>query len=286
METLRTYYQLTKPGIIYGNIMTAIAGFLLAAKGHIRLGLLLATLVGTSLVIASACVFNNYIDQGIDKKMSRTKKRALVQGTIRGIYAIVYAICLGVVGFFVLGMYTNGLVVLVGAIAIIDYVVLYGITKRTSVYGTIVGSISGAAPIVAGYVAVTDHFDSGAFILFLILALWQMPHFYSIAIYRYNDYKAAGLPVLPVKKGMHIAKIQIMLYIVGLVLAVSSLSYFGYAGYGYLLLAVLACIWWFWFGLRNFIAMEDSKWARKMFLKSLLVILTISFAMGVNSLLP
>jgi len=199
---LKAYYRLTKPGIIYGNLLTAAAGFLFASKWHIVPGLFAATLAGTSLVIAAACVYNNYIDRNIDKRMARTKKRALVQGTISGKHALIFATMLGVLGFALLLAYTNTLVTVIGVIAFIDYVVLYGISKRRSVYGTIVGSISGAAPIVAGYVAVTNQFDLGALLLFFILVYWQMPHFYGIAMYRFDDYKAAGIPVLPVQKGM------------------------------------------------------------------------------------
>jgi len=107
---LKAYYQLTKPGIIYGNILTATAGFLFATKlRHIHIGLLLATLIGTALVIAAACVFNNYIDRGIDKKMARTKKRALVQGAIPARNALVYATVLVLAGFGVLIAKTNWL---------------------------------------------------------------------------------------------------------------------------------------------------------------------------------
>src|SRR3954469_14907395 len=107
--------------------MTAVAGFLLGARGHVHFWLLLATVLGTSLVIASGCVFNNYIDRGIDKKMARTKKRALASGAISGRSALLYATVLGLLGFAVLMLYVNKLVVLIGVIGFVDYVVLYGI---------------------------------------------------------------------------------------------------------------------------------------------------------------
>jgi len=111
-QTVKAYYRLTKPGIIYGNAITALAGFLLASRGHIDIILGIATLLGISLVIASACVFNNYLDQGIDIKMARTKKRALVTGVIKGQAALVYAVILGIVGFTALAAYTNALTVI------------------------------------------------------------------------------------------------------------------------------------------------------------------------------
>ena len=281
---LKAYYQLTKPGIIYGNILTATAGFLFATKlRHIHIGLLLATLIGTALVIAAACVFNNYIDRGIDKKMARTKKRALVQGAIPARNALVYATVLVLAGFGVLIAKTNWLVVGIGLVAFIDYVVLYGFYKRRSVYGTIVGSISGAAPVVAGYCAVTDRFDGAALILFLILVLWQMPHFYAIAMYRFDDYKNAGLPVLPVKKGWHATKVQIVVYIAAFVLAVGSLTAFGYAGYIFGIIMMLVGVAWLRQGIRGFTTDDNRQWARKLFFVSLLVILALSIMLSVGS---
>jgi protoheme IX farnesyltransferase len=283
---IKTYYTLTKPGIIYGNALTAAAGFLLASKGHVDGWLLLATVAGTSLVIASACVFNNYIDRAIDAKMARTSKRALVEGTVKGRNAIIYATFLGLGGFLVLAVDTNLLVVGIGLVALFDYVVLYGLAKRRSVHGTLVGSIAGAAPVVAGYCAVTGRFDTGAIILFLILASWQMPHFYAIAMYRFNDYKTASLPVLPVKSGVQAAKIQILLYIVAFIAANALLSAFGYTGYTYLIIMTLLGLAWLWKGLQGFKTNADRLWARQMFFFSLVIILSLSIMLSASPLLP
>ena len=106
---LRAYYALTKPGIIYGNLVTTAAGFFLASKGVMNIGLFVAIMAGTSLVIASACVFNNYIDRDIDVVMERTKQRALVAGTISGARALIFGSALGLLGGLVLIRYTNWL---------------------------------------------------------------------------------------------------------------------------------------------------------------------------------
>lgn len=286
MSTVKTYYTLTKPGIIYGNVITAAAGFLLAAKGHVDFRLLLATLAGTSLVIASACVFNNYLDRGLDAKMARTKRRALVKGTVSGPAALTYAAALGLTGFLILGFRVNLLVVTIGLIAFIDYVVLYGVSKRRSVHGTLVGSIAGAAPIVSGYCAVTNRFDGGAFILFMILVLWQMPHFYAIATHRFDDYRMAGLPVLPIKHGMKNTKLQILLYISAFIVANIMLSAFGYTGYTYLIIMILLGLAWLRKGAQGLRANDDKLWAHQMFLFSLLIILSLSVILAASSLLP
>ncbi len=282
----KTYYQLTKPGIIYGNILTATAGFLFACRWHIDFTLFFGLIVGTSLVIGSACVFNNYIDRGIDKKMARTRKRALVSGTVSGRNALIYATVLGIIGFMSLILLTNWLTVLVGIVAFVDYVVLYGLFKRRSVYGTIVGSVSGAAPVVAGYVAVTDHFGVAGLLLFLILVFWQMPHFYAIAMYRLKDYTAANIPVLPRVSGMMLTKIQIMAYIVAFTVASSLLSVFGYTGLVFRVVMLITGIVWFVQGYAGHKTTDDEAWARRMFHISLIVILVLSVMLSVGALLP
>src|SRR5262249_4458865 len=147
-------------------------------------------LVGMGLIIASACIFNNYIDRELDAKMARTQKRALVTHEISVAAALLFAIALGAAGFVVLSR-TNPLTVAVGPTAIITYVIFYGWARRHSVHGTLVGTIPGAASLVAGYTAATGRLDTAAWLLFAIMVVWQMAHFYSIATYRLADYKAA-----------------------------------------------------------------------------------------------
>lgn len=283
---LRTYYFLTKPGIIRGNAITATAGFLLASKGNINWTLFLAMLGGLSLIVASACVFNNYIDREIDAKMVRTKKRALVSGIVSGQDAILFASILGIAGGVILTLLTNFLALVVAMTGFFFYVVVYGYFKRRTSLGTVIGSISGAVPPVVGYVAVSGSFDSGALIIFLILVFWQMPHFYSIAIYRLKEYRAAGIPVLPLKKGIKATKVQMLLYIAAFIFAVASLTVFDYTGYVYLVVALLLGLAWLWLCLKGFNARDDNKWARGMFKFSLVVITVLSVTISIDSWLP
>lgn len=286
LQTFKTYYLLTKPGIIRGNLITAVAGFFLASKSNIDLGLLLAVAVGVSLVIASGCVFNNYIDRHIDKKMKRTNKRALVTGAVKGKNAIIYASILGVLGFAVLALFTNLLTVLTGFIGIFFYVVVYGYYKRRSPVGTLVGGVSGSTALVAGYVAVTGWFDMGALILFLIMFIWQMPHFYAIAIYRMHDYKDAGIPVLSVVNGVDATKRQIVAYTGIYIAVVSSLTFFGYTGYTYLIIMLLLSFAWLLLALKGFHANDNIRWAKKVFGLSLIILLVFSLLISFNVVLP
>jgi protoheme IX farnesyltransferase len=272
---------LTKPGIVRGNAVTAAAGFFVASRGDISWLLLLAMLVGLSLTIASGCTINNVIDREIDQKMDRTKDRPLAQGRVSVRAANIYGSVLGVLGVVVLLVYTNLLTAVIGALGWIFYVIVYGYWKRKSSFGTVVGSISGAVPPVVGYTAVTGRFDIGAAILFLILVVWQMPHFYAIAINRLSDYRAAGIPVLPVVKGVPAAQRQTYVYIAAFIVICPLLTVFGYTGWWYLVASVAAGVAWLVMGLRLQTG-PSGIWAKKMFRFSLLVLMLISLMMSIN----
>lgn len=270
------YYLITKPGIILGNLITLAAGFLLASKGQIDLGLFLATLLGLAFIIASACIFNNYIDRPIDEKMQRTKNRPLVTGVISGKHAIVFAIILGILGNIILLLYTNLLTVLVAGIGFFIYVVLYSLWKGRTIYATAIGSIAGAIPPVVGYCAVSDRFDLGALILFAILVLWQMPHFFAIAFYHLDDYTAAQMPLLPIKKGALRTKIHMLIYILGFILASIMLTLFHYTGYFFLIIVTALGAAWLVLCLKGFKSIDDQVWGCQMFRLSLFIITILS----------
>jgi protoheme IX farnesyltransferase len=259
-----------------GNLITTIAGFALACSSGIDLVLFTETLVGLGLVIASACVCNNYIDRHSDKKMQRTKNRALAQGTISSPKALIFAFVLGMIGLPILAFCANYLTACMAFIGFLVYVGLYTFLKTHTRFATLIGSISGAVPPVVGYVAVSNQLDVGALLLFLLLVLWQMPHFYSIALYSFDDYKAASIPVLPIVRGIPITKIHITVYIAAFIALASLLTVYGYTGYAYLFSAGLLGGTWFWLSLKGFKVTDDKRWARKMFALSLVTIVALS----------
>lgn len=243
-------------------------------------------ITGLSLVIASACVTNNYLDRGIDTLMVRTKRRAIATGVVSPQQALTYAAMLGTFGVLILALYTNPLTLWLAVGGFFSYVVLYGIGKRKSVYGTEIGSVAGAVPPVVGYCAVTGRLDIGAIILFLILVFWQMPHFYSIAMFRLDDYKSAGIPVLPAKKGIARTKLHMLAYIIGFIIAVSMLYFFGYAGRVYLVVALGLGLAWFALWTTGLKATDNTLWAKKMFRFSLIVITALAAIISLSSILP
>lgn len=284
---IKQYLQVTKPGIIFGNLISVIGGFLLAAKGHIDYALFGFTLLGVSLVVASGCVFNNVIDRDIDPKMERTKNRVMVKGLISPELALVYGALLGIAGFIMLWFGANPLAMWLAVMGFVVYVGIYSLyMKRKSVYGTLIGSLSGAAPPVIGYCAVTNEFDTGAFILLAIFSLWQMPHSYAIAIFRFKDYQAANIPVLPVVRGISVAKNHITLYIIAFMVATLMLSLGGYAGYKYLIVAAAVSVWWLGMALSGYKTANDKVWARKLFVFSIVAITSLSVMMSVDFMVP
>lgn len=285
LGTLREFYLLTKPGIVRGNAFSTTAGFFLATKGGVfDFGLFAATIAGISLVIASGCVFNNVIDKDIDKKMTRTKNRALVTGRISEYTALFYGLVLGISGISLLAFIANPLTALVALAGFIFYVVIYGLAKRAGPYGTLVGSISGAIPPVVGYTAVSNTIDTAALLLFAILTAWQMPHFYAIAMYRLKDYTAAGIPVLPAAKGIKTTKIRIIGYIVLFIIAALLLSIFDYTGLIYTIPVTIVGLVWLYRGAAGLKTQNDIKWAKQMFGFSLLVLLTFCGSIVIDSI--
>lgn len=281
--SLKHFIQITKPGIIFGNVLSVAGGFFLASKGHVDFGLFLAAMIGTSLVVASGCVFNNCIDRDIDVKMERTKNRVLVQGLVSLNMALLFATVMGVIGVGLLYTKANPLAALFAVIGFVIYVGFYSLyLKRKSVHGTLVGSLSGAMPPVIGYVAVSNSFDLAALTLLVMFSLWQMPHSYAIAIFRFNDYLAASIPVLPVKRGIRVAKLHILIYILAFLLATLMLTFGGYAGLNYLAVAAAMGMYWLYMAWTGYKAKDDVVWARKLFVFSIFTITALSVAMSLD----
>ncbi len=283
----RSYFKLLKPGITLSNTISGVAGFFLAASVvGFNWKAFVGAIGGIALIIASACVMNNILDRDIDKKMKRTAKRDVASGAITVWKALLFGTILGIAGFSLILLWTNFLTFLLGAIAYVWYVAIYGWAKRTTAYSTLVGGVAGALPPVAGYTALTGKIDAGAIILFLILFIWQMPHFYAIAMFRRSDYASAKLPVWSVKYGMKSTKAQILVFTILFGVTSIMLSYFGYTGVVYFLLMLVLAGYWLYKGVSLYDKVSDIKWARTMFGVSLLVLLSTCLLIAVGGYLP
>jgi protoheme IX farnesyltransferase len=287
VKVIKNYFFVAKPGIILGNLISAAGGFFLASRGRIDLAVLLWTVIGISLVVACGCVLNNCADRHTDRIMSRTRNRVLAKGLMSLKAAIFYASLLGLAGTAVLWTVTNWLSVAVVLTGLTIYVGVYTLyLKRTCVYGTLIGSLAGAAPPLAGYCAVTNRFDMGAVILLGIFSLWQMPHSYAIAVFRFKDYKAAEIPVLPVKQGVRAARRHIIGFILAFLAAAPLLTFSGYTGYKYLAAAVAVSLSWLYMAWTGYGKSENRLWGKRLFVFSILSIIVLSVMMSVDFTRP
>lgn len=266
----RDFVTVTKPGIIRSNLIAAFAGYWVASGWDVQYGKLILTLIGTMLVMASACVFNNFFDRDLDMKMERTRDRGLPTGRLKPTTVLLYAIGLGILGLFVLFAFSGILAGLFGIVGMFVYVVVYTLwLKRTSTWSTSVGAISGAMPPVIGYVAVTGRVDLGAWLLFAMLFLWQPPHFWALGIRRKEEYRAAGFPLLPVVKGTRRTQFQMIPYVLLLIPIPFIMYAYDYAGIFYLIISAGLSIAWLILNLGGFQAKDEEAWAKKSFFFSI-----------------
>lgn len=225
----KNYYELSKPGIIYGNILTTAAGFFVATTGAPAWALLGWTVLGLSLIIASGAVFNNYFDRTIDARMERTKTRAFVVEAVSPLFAYIYAVVAVLLGALLLYIYANTLSLEVALFGWVVYVCLYTPLKHHSSLAVFVGALAGATPPVVGYTAVLGMLDMTAVWLFVALFLWQIPHFYAISLYRYDEYAKAGVPLLvktqPTARAKRVGRIVFYFSLVLLVVACGVLMF-------------------------------------------------------------
>ncbi|WP_040952905.1 heme o synthase [Gorillibacterium massiliense] len=285
--TIKDFINMTKPGILFSNLITTFGGFWIAANagGSTNWLMLLYTLVGTALVMAAGCVLNNYLDRDLDLLMARTKGRALPTGKVSPQTVLWYGISLGIAGMIVLAL-ISPLASFLGLIGMVVYVGIYTAwLKRTSVWCTVFGAISGAVPPVIGYVGgdVNHSMGLGALVLFGILFLWQPPHFWALGIRRAEDYRAAGFPMLPVVKGNHTTKISMMRYVVPLV-PVSMLLYpLGLTSMFYMISAAILGLIWVYLVVKGFKAKDEIQWAKQVFLYSVNYLTILFFILIIDA---
>lgn len=265
------FLALIKIGIVNSNMITVFTGFFFAMqlssmKFLANLDLLIFVLLGSGLIVAGSAALNNLIDRDIDPVMSRTKSRPTVTGRFNATAVLVLALSFIVIGEVLL-FATSTVAGLWGLAGVFSYVVLYSMwSKRKHVGNTVVGSISGAIPPLIGWAAVDPSLGTGAWALFLIMFVWQPPHFYALAMRRTEEYRAANIPMLPVVKGFERTKKSML----GWVLLLFPLPFLlTDLGIGFLILATVLNIGWLYIAVKGFKVKDDIKWATGMFVYSL-----------------
>ena len=234
------YWLLCKPRVVALMLLTVLVGMYLAVPGWVPLTTVFSTLLGIGLCAGSAAAINHLVDKRIDAIMARTQKRPVAQGRVSVQQAILFAMTLGILGLIVLSYFVNTLTAVLSFITIMGYAGVYtGYLKRATPQNIVIGGLAGAAPPLLGWTAVTNQLDPQALLLVLIIFTWTPPHFWALAIYRFEDYKQADIPMLPVTHGIRYTKLNVLLYTI-LLLVVSVLPFIvGMSGLLYLVGALL-----------------------------------------------
>jgi len=224
-QRIRAFYALTKPRVVSLIVFTAVIGMFLAAPGMVDPRVLLAGTLGIAMVAGAAAAVNCLVEQKIDALMQRTRWRPLPRGELSPLQTLVFAGALGGAGLWVLLHFVNALTMWLTVATFVGYAVVYTvILKPATPQNIVIGGASGAMPPVLGWAAVTGEVGMEAMVLFLIIFAWTPPHFWSLALYRTEDYARAGVPMLPVTHGKRYTRLQVLLYTL-ILFAVSLLPY-------------------------------------------------------------
>lgn len=251
-------------------LLTAVVGMLLAVPDLPDVWTVLSATLGIGLAAAAAAVFNHIADEKIDIKMARTRNRPLPQGRVSRSQAVIWGLFLGVLGLGILSYFVNIMTAILTFASLIGYALIYTIyLKHATPQNIVIGGAAGAMPPVLGWVAVTNEVHAHALLLFLIVFIWTPPHFWALAIARYDEYKKAAVPMLPITHGIFYTKIQILLYTVLLFVATIMPYLVGMSGLIYLISAVILGVIFLIYALKIYQASKPQKIALATFVYSI-----------------
>lgn len=262
---------LLKRIVLVANVLPVFTGFWLAlyftnASFMANFDLFLLTIFGSTFTIAGALIINNWYEVDLDENMERTQKRPTVTGNMSMQTVLIMGISSSVIGLTLMAFTTMEATVY-AFLGWFTYVVLYTFwTKRKYTLNTVIGSVSGAFTPVIGWAAIEPAFHIVPIVLFLILFIWQVPHTFAIVMRRYDDYKAAGVPMLPVVYGFEMTKRQTLVYIACLLPLPMFLTSLGTT---FVIIVTAMNIGWIIVGLRGFLSKDNLKWANQIFFYSL-----------------
>jgi len=274
-SVMAAYLALTKPRIIELLLITTVPSMVLAAGGWPGWWLVINTLLGGTLSAGGANALNNWFDRDIDEVMRRTRRRPLPRHRIEPVAALRFGVALGVAGFVWLWVFTTLVAAVISTAALLFYVIVYtaGLKRRT-VQNIVIGGAAGAAPALVGWAAVRDEVGLAAWILFAVVFYWTPPHFWALAIRYQDDYAAAGVPMLPVVRGVEATTRSMLTYSGTMVLISLMLVPVAGMGWVYLLAAAGTGAWFLW---ETFRVRLDPSRAMKLFTAST-VYLSLVFA--------
>jgi heme o synthase len=280
---LADFLTLTKPEITFNVVLTALVGFLAAAHGTVAPLVLLRALLGTALVAGAASALNQWVEREHDAVMKRTIRRPLPAGRLAPGDGLAFGLALGVTGTAYLGLAVNPLAAALAAATAASYLLVYTPLKRVTSLATVVGAVPGAMPPLIGWAAARGDLGPGAWVLFLILFFWQMPHFLALAALYRRDYARAGFRVLPVvdPDGASTGR-QSVLYALALLVVSLLPTPLGMAGPLYFFGALALGGGFVYYGLRLAISPESHLHASGLFRYSLLYLPVLCALMAVG----
>ena len=278
----RAFFALAKPRVVSLIVFTAVIGMLLATPGMVPLQILLAATAGIALVAGAAAAVNCLVEQKIDSRMRRTDWRPLPRGELTALETVLFAGVIGGFGLWLLVHYVNALTMWLTLATFVGYAVVYTvILKPLTPQNIVIGGASGAMPPVLGWAAVTGDVTAEALLLFLIIFAWTPPHFWSLALYRTEDYARAGVPMLPVTHGKDYTRLQVLLYTL-ILFGVSLLPYaIRMSGWLYLAAAVALGLVYIGYAVRIFTDYSDQL-ARRCFRYSIVYLAALFAALLVD----
>lgn len=276
------FAELVKARLTALVLLTTLSGFYLASSGSMDWLLLFNTLFGTGLLACGASVLNQYMERDLDALMPRTAKRPLPSGWMMPEKAFWFGVTLSLVGVLYLMWKVNLLTCLLGALTLGLYICVYTPLKRLTVWNTLVGAIPGALPPLMGWTASTGSLGAGGWSLFLILFLWQMPHFLAIAWMYQDQYDQAGYRMMPHvdPKGTRTARHALAYALLLLPISLAPV-YFKTAGWVYGAAALILGLGFVWQSCR-FYAVIDRSRARQLFFYSIIYLPLLLLAMTIN----
>ncbi|WP_343192502.1 heme o synthase [Buchnera aphidicola (Taiwanaphis decaspermi)] len=281
---MKKYFDLIKPGIVFSNIFSVISGFLFASKNDFNIYILFFDCLGSFLIISSSCILNNIIDSEIDRKMQRTKERISALGKINYKFFVFISICLYLLSSFIFVFFVNLISFFLSSFAFFIYVIFYSIfLKKKYFFSTIFGSFSGAIPPIIGYCSVINKINLCSVIIFFIFVFWQISHFYSISMFRLEDYRNAGIPTFLLRYGIKKTRKHIIFYILCFIFCTILLKIFNYTNYFYLFMISVFNAIWLILSLLSLKKINYKNYAKYIFLSSIVIIFMFNILISINN---
>ena len=284
---LRDYWELTKPRVVALMMLTAWIGMLLASPPwSIPWHAILFGTLGIACSAGSAAVINQLVERHIDIHMKRTEQRPVASGRVSARAAMIFAMCLGLIGLGSLIYFVNTLTAWLTLLSLIGYALIYTLfLKRVTPQNIVIGGAAGAAPPLLGWTAVTGTLDPFGLLLVLIIFTWTPPHFWALAIYRQEEYAKTKLPMLPVTHGEKFTKISIFLYIILLILSTLMPYITHMSGLMYLIVALGLGAGFLYYGIK-LLRHHDPKIALQTFIYSIVYLMGLFIGLLIDHYLP